>query len=462
MRLGHCLAAAAILALTGAAPSGAQVSLIPNEWNCVAPDSYLGSVDFEGSTRADTFFGRVQGNGGDWMELVVTTDRPDLRGWKLVWEYGSGANSGQGVIEFGDHPRLASLRSGTIITITESRTSEGGLDTDLSYDPAAGDWWINICTRDGGPAITSGSITVGGETVELAPGEFEVNNNDWQLTILDAQGSHVFGPVGEAAPGWQGTGINSREVGKLEEDPSPFITPASNYNDGTSSTFGSPNIWSSGLFSQDFSALRSLIDQPVVTTVAGAKLLGTGTVRLQDVVISRSHGDRFYVQQKDRAAGIAVLGFAGLPDGYPVDLTGTLTLTSDGELAIQPSSILPAGTPVQVRPLTMSARSVGGGAPAGLQEAVPGSSGPNNVGLHALLSGRVRAAGSGWFVIDDGSGRDSAHGVPGIRVAGWTDPSIQTGDFVTVEGSISVQKSGGTLFPMLRVASPSDMRRIAP
>ncbi|BCW99739.1 MAG: hypothetical protein KatS3mg024_2566 [Armatimonadota bacterium] len=460
MKLKISLVAAALMAFLTSGPSRAQVSLILNEWNCVAPENYLDTVDFEGSTKSDTFFGRVRGNGGDWIELVVTTDRPDLRGWKLVWEYGTNSGSGQGVIELGDHALLASLRSGTIITITESPTAEGGLDTDLSYDPVSGDWWINICTRDGGPVTTSGSITTGGETTLLPAGEFEVNHNNWQLTIQDAAGNHVFGPVGEAALGWQGTGINAREVGKLEENPSPFITPASNYNDGTSSSFGSYNIWSSGLFSQDFSALRSVVNQPVNTTVAGAKLLGTGLVRIENVIISRSHDDQYYVQQPDRAAGIAVLGFAGLPHGYPVNVTGSLTLTSDGELAIQPASVSVAGAPVTVVPLAMGARSVGGGQVFGLQEGVAGSIGPNNVGLHALIYGKVTATGFGWMVVDDGSGRDSGHGAPGIRAAGQIDPTVQIGDFIAVEGSVSVQKIGGQLYPLLRVASPEDVRRI--
>ncbi len=457
-----CLAAALSLAMLASGSSHAQVSLILNEWNCVAPENYLDSVDFWGSSKSDTFFGRVQGNGGNWIELVVTTDRPDLRRWTLEWTFGSDTISGQGIIRFGDHPLLASLRSGTIITITESTTAEGGLDTDLSYDPASGDWWINICTRDGGPATTTGFLAFGAEIVPLEEGQFEVHHSNWQLTIRDALGNHVFGPVGEAVPGWQGTGINSREVGKLEEDPSPFITPSSNYNDGTSSSFGSPNIWSSGLFSQDFSALRSVINQPLTTTVAGAKLLGTGLVRIENVILTRSHDDRFYVQQPDRAAGIAVLGFAGLPDGYPVNVTGSLTLTSDGELAIQPTSVTVAGAPVAVKPLAMGARAFGGGQALGLQQGTAGSFGPNNVGLHALIYGRVTATGFGWMVVDDGSGRDSGNGAPGIRAEGLVDPSVQVGDFVSVEGSVSLQKTGGQVYPLLRVASPSDVRRIAP
>jgi hypothetical protein len=39
---------------------------------------------------------------------------------------------------------------------------------------------------------------------------------------------------------------------------------------------------------------------------------------------------------------------------------------------------------------------------------------------------------------------------------------VQPGDFVEVEGSISVHSIGGQLYPLLRVASPADVRRLAP
>jgi hypothetical protein len=50
--------------------------------------------------------------------------------------------------------------------------------------------------------------------------------------------------------------VGSDEVFKLEEDPHGNISPYSNYNDGTSSTFGSPNVWGGGASTQDFSDLR--------------------------------------------------------------------------------------------------------------------------------------------------------------------------------------------------------------
>jgi hypothetical protein len=51
-------------------------------------------------------------------------------------------------------------------------------------------------------------------------------------------------------------GVNNEEVAKLEADPSPDSV-LEEYNDGSSSTFGLSNLWSSGTITQDFSALRS-------------------------------------------------------------------------------------------------------------------------------------------------------------------------------------------------------------
>ena len=49
------------------------------------------------------------------------------------------------------------------------------------------------------------------------------------------------------------SGVGNEEIFKLEENHGTLITPLANYNDGTSSTFGAPNIWSAGTITQDFS-----------------------------------------------------------------------------------------------------------------------------------------------------------------------------------------------------------------
>ncbi len=232
-----------------------NAGLILNEYNAVRADRYLGSDDFEGDDAEDTFFGRVQGNGGNWFELVVTVDHLDIRNWQFVWV----EQIDTGTLTVSNDPLWSDLRSGTILTFTESTTAGGGLDTDASYDPSSRDWWIHINSFDAQYVTTVTNVPGDG------PGNFSVGNDDWQLTILDDTAAAVFGPAGEGIG--DASGVNSREVLKLEEDPGPAITALSNYNDGTSSTFGSPNLWSAGATVQDFTALRSIVPPPCVSPV---------------------------------------------------------------------------------------------------------------------------------------------------------------------------------------------------
>jgi len=80
--------AIAPLAVASAAFAGSD--LIINEFNAVRDDRWLGCGQLaagetcvragESSPDTDPFFGRRIGNGGDWIELVVTRDHADLRG----------------------------------------------------------------------------------------------------------------------------------------------------------------------------------------------------------------------------------------------------------------------------------------------------------------------------------------------------------------------------------------------
>lgn len=54
-----------------------------NEFNAVS------ALNFLSGTAADTTLGRIQGNGGDWIELVVIQDHLDLRGGSLSIDEGN-------------------------------------------------------------------------------------------------------------------------------------------------------------------------------------------------------------------------------------------------------------------------------------------------------------------------------------------------------------------------------------
>ncbi|MBN2020096.1 MAG: lamin tail domain-containing protein, partial [Sedimentisphaerales bacterium] len=210
--------------------------VILNEYSAVADNKYIKDGG------SDTFWGRILGNGGDWFELVVTQDHLDMRGWQLVISDDTGG-AGQTIqtLTLTNNDLWSDLRAGTIITVSEN------LPDDINnYDPENGYWWINVQAKTG----ASGTY--------INPASFKVTNNNWQLTIKDSISAVVFGPAGEGIKPI--AAIGNDEVFKLEEDPGQFITALANYNDGTSSTFGAPNIYAAGTLVQDFSSLRNIPD----------------------------------------------------------------------------------------------------------------------------------------------------------------------------------------------------------
>jgi hypothetical protein len=203
--------------------------LILNEWNAVDKDELLDDGD-----EQDPVFGPVEGNGGDWFELVVTASGTDLRGYRLVI---SEETFTQEVLVLADNDLWLNLPAGTIITISED------VATDTSLDPASGDWHINVqASNDGDGAL-------------ITAANFPASSSDWQLEIRSPDGETVFGPSGEGRNPEKGVGKD--EIGQLRDDPSPEIQAlAAKYDDGSLSTFGSPNLWSGGSKSQNFQILR--------------------------------------------------------------------------------------------------------------------------------------------------------------------------------------------------------------
>jgi hypothetical protein len=229
-----------LLALPTAA-SAAQMIL--NEYNGVAPSVYLNggtaAVDDDGGAAADVTLGRVLGNGGDWVELVVVADHLDIRGWRLtVCDNAVCAAD----LVFTNAALWSDLRAGTLITVSADQPE------DVSYAPPA-DWWINVRAAPG----ASGTY--------ISASAFSVSQNNSQITIHDDLGGLIFGPAGEGiAPG---VGVNQREVFKLETNPSALTAAnAPGYNDGSSSSFGAPNRFGGGLGVQDLSALRQHLPYP--------------------------------------------------------------------------------------------------------------------------------------------------------------------------------------------------------
>lgn len=213
-------------------------AVILNEYNAVASDQFLNGgnemADSDGGRASDSYFGRVLGNGGNWFELVVITDHLDMRGWKLdIYEGGALDET----LDLTNNSIWSNLRSGTIITVSED------VPSDVSYNPAAGDWCINVQAND----------NANGLYIEAS--NFPVSNNNWQLRIRNAAGTVIFGPAGEGVS--PASGVSDTEIFKLKADPNASVAPNSpNYKDDDKlSTCGAPNQWSM----QEFAQLRSVI-----------------------------------------------------------------------------------------------------------------------------------------------------------------------------------------------------------
>jgi len=168
-------------------------SIILNEYNAVAPNNYLKNDGY------DTYFGRVEGNGGDWIELVVVEDFVDLRGAILNIERSKGVFLFSG--KFPNLTQLAYLRRGTIITISNEPTN-------LSYNPLGStpDWTLNINVND----------------LVDSRGVFDISDENMDIWIETADGELLMPHSGEIVKGW---GIDDEEVFKLKKDPSPLIQP---------------------------------------------------------------------------------------------------------------------------------------------------------------------------------------------------------------------------------------------
>ena len=223
---------------------------MPNGWDGTDPDNATG-------------WARIQGNGGDWIELVVTEDHLDVRGWSIYWENdetdlkGDPAtrppgNTDPGDFIIGSHPNergfvqlsqdalWSDLRAGTIITISEDASvheirdqyipgqtfpgppnNDTGFDyslaTDTSFDPASGDWHMHFHLNE--------SITqdMGLPTQYFgANSNIKADNDDMRMAIFNATNTSIAQWAWRVLPG--DTDADS------DVDLDDFDTVAANFN----------------------------------------------------------------------------------------------------------------------------------------------------------------------------------------------------------------------------------------
>lgn len=238
-------------------------TVILNEYNAVDSTSPVGTflnggtatLDSDGAPNAtDKHFGRVESNGGDWFELVVTgtgaAGTVDLRGWSIEigQPHGPGFTT-SAMLRLSNHAYWAAVPAGTILTFIERNTAQGGLDTGIvlrDRRATLGDTWTNIWIGDATYLTYTDALTNGYTVVDGVVSGVAVDDLGTRLRIKDAAGRIVFGAAGEGVSPL--SGVNQNEVFELQADPAPSVSPlATAYlDDATGSSFGWPNEWVAG------------------------------------------------------------------------------------------------------------------------------------------------------------------------------------------------------------------------
>jgi len=202
-------------------------------------------------------------------------------------------------------------------------------------------------------------------------------------------------------------------------------------------------------------AARNYADNVAVTCTGRAS---TGSDDIQG---------RFYIEESNRTAGIAVELLPESPHvnrGESVSVTGILKTVSGERIVTYPTITVGTGTiPNPVKPLCLRNVDLGGKACGTYIPGVVGSIATNNVGLLVRTCGRVVYLGSDFFVIDDGSRRSSCGKVAIDGVAVSIDggdiamPPVSSYVAVTGISSTFVDTVAGQYYPLLRPRDSLDV-----
>lgn len=242
--------------------------IILNEYNGVDPNDFLGGgAAGDLGAPSDPFFGRIEGNGGAWVEFVVT-QAIDLRNWTLR----IASDDSTRIIKFSDHLSLSNIPAGTILTLTESKNSTPSRFNIVSNLNSSGVAWTNIWMHD--PLLID-------QDASTHPATPTIGSNNTVFTWLNDRDTIIYGPAGELIAlrdtngnnvGDELIGVSGTEVFKLEANPTATTTPLNiNHDDGGTSTFGTPNVWSSGTLTQSFSPFVAATTPPSFGPVSQTK-----------------------------------------------------------------------------------------------------------------------------------------------------------------------------------------------
>lgn len=227
--------------------------IILNEYNAVGPQSTLDGIALgDVGAPTDTYFGQIEGNGGEWIEFVLAGSdgeaSMDIRGVRIEIT----SDDSTRVLKLSQSIALSEIPVGTILTFSETLSSKLNITADFQ---TTGHSWSNIWMYD--PILID-------QDASTHPAVPAIGSNNTRVTVYSPSGDLTYGPSGESVGAIDSNAnkipddllsVNDTEIYKLEQNPLANVDPFFGlYDDGATSTFGSPNQWSNGTMTQSFAA----------------------------------------------------------------------------------------------------------------------------------------------------------------------------------------------------------------
>lgn len=307
--------------------------IILNEYNAVGTEEYLGGGDeLEAGAPFDSFFSRIEGNGGAWVEFVVTQNS-DIRKWTLEI---TNKDSTQ-ILKLADHVALKSIPAGTILTFSEGNRYVGTSFNQSSRLNIDGYAWTNIWMHD--------SIVID-QANSTQPSRSPIGSDNTRFIWKNAANEIIYGSSGENIAlsdsndngiGDELIAVGDSEVFRLEANPSASTNPLNiNYDDGSSSSYGRPNRWSNDSIVQLFNGFLAVNSPPQISSISTTKAVRGGYSAEAD-----------FFDSTHSVTGLAMPDFIEMTtDGATLSLSNNRLLTTADigayEVAIQIDSGAPA------------------------------------------------------------------------------------------------------------------------
>lgn len=312
----------------------AQPQVILNEYNGVSGGKFLSGG------AADSRLGRVEGNGGNWIELVVVGNGAlgstlDMRGWKIqISDVGTGPRLAD-TLTLSTNSSWQNVPAGMILTFTEDNALAGGMDSSTTVEDrlATAGWaWRNVWMGD---TNLVSSINY----ANVASGISTIGNDDTQVVILNASNNIVFGPCGENVV--KNPSVNSTSVFALQLDPASGVVPnattvlgqENSFVGFAQSTFGRPNKLAGGGLQTFFGK-----QPPYFVALPDNLVKAGGNLSQQNFLIDyrqdQDHALSLTLLAKGGAAAPSWVGLANVGN-YGADLVATPGLNDAGIYALE-------------------------------------------------------------------------------------------------------------------------------